>query len=127
MDSATAYDPRKIVDAYLEALNGRDYERARSLLADSGFEYVSPISRFNDADALIQYSLYSGGVVASMEKRKVFVDGDDVCHFLNLTTYMGDKRKTPVVHWAQVADGRIRRIEPLFDAHDYKKMLDPCD
>ena len=127
MDSSSAHDPRKIVDDYLEALNRRDYEHARSLLADSGFEYVSPISRFSDADALIEYSLYSGGVVARMEKRKVFVDGDDVCHFLMLTTYMGDKRETPVAHWAQVAEGRIRRIELLFDAHDYKKMLEPCE
>ena len=124
MDSTEATDPRQLVDDYLDALMARDYERARSLLADSGFRYVSPVRSFDNADVFIEYILYSGGVVDRMELRKVFVDGGDVCHFLMLTTYLGDKRQTPVVQWTKVADGRIQHIELLFDAHDYKQMFE---
>ena len=117
-------EPRELVDAYLAALTARDYELARSLLADEGFTYLSPMTSLDNADNFAEYMLYTGGVVAGMNVRKVFVDGGDVCHFLMLTTYLGDKRMTPVVHLAQVIDGRIRRIELIYDAHDYKQMLE---
>ena len=116
--------PRELVDAYLTALSARDYDRARLLLADEGFSYISPIINFDNADDFVEYLLYSGGVVADMEMSKVFVDGNDVCHFLLLTTYLGDKRRMTVVQWAQVADNRIRRLELIYDAHDYKQMLE---
>jgi hypothetical protein len=125
MARADTIDPRQIVDDYLEALMARDFERARSLLADSGFHYVSPIHTFDDADAFIEFSLYSSGVVGQLEVRKVFADENDVCHLLTLTTYLGDKGHTPVAQWTQVDDnGRIRRIELLFDAHEFKVMFE---
>jgi len=117
-------EPRAVVDAYLAALTARDYDRARALLADSGFQFRSPMASFDDVDAFIEYTLYSSGAVTRVEERKVFVDGGDVCHFLTLTTHLGDKRQTPVAQWAQVADGRIQSIELLFDAHDYKQMFE---
>jgi len=124
MESGQSAEPRTVVDTYLAALSARDYERARALLADTGFRFVSPVASFDDPDSFIEYTLYSGGAVARVDQRKVFVDGGDVCHFLLLTTYLGDKRQTPVVQWAQVADGRIHSIELLFDAHDYKQMFE---
>ena len=115
--------PRELVDAYLAALSDRDYERARTFLADSDFEYTSPIATFADADAFMDYTMLVGGIIHAITCRKAFVDGPDVCHFLVFDTQLAEKVSTPVVQWSQVAGGRIRRIEVLFDAHQYKLMF----
>ena len=118
-------EPRQVVDAYLNALARRDYDRARTFLADAGFSFASPIAKFGSPEDFIQYLTMMGGIVQHVERRKVFVDGGDVCHFLIYTTQLADRQRTPVVQWAQVEGNRIRRIELLFDAHEYKVMFEP--
>jgi len=118
-------DPRALVDAYIAASAAFDYERARSLLADTGFEFSSPISHFDDADAFIEYVALASGVIHSVVTRKVFVDGGDVCHFLTYRLQISDKFSVDVAQWAQVQDGRIRRIETVFDASAYRNLFPP--
>lgn len=115
--------PRQVVDHYLDVLARRDYDGARACLVDSGFSYTSPIASFSSPDDLIEYLMMMSGIVQRIDCRKVFVDGPDVCHFLLYTTQLADKQQTPVVQWAQVDGDRIRRIELLFDAHQYKIMF----
>lgn len=115
--------PRELVDAYIAALSARAYDQARGFLADGGFEYTSPIASFNDADDFMEYTTLMGGIVHSISSRKVFVDGTDVCHFLVLNTQIAEKERTSVAQWSRVDGGRIRRIEVLFDAHQYKVMF----
>jgi len=115
---------RRLVDAYLDAIESHDYERARGLLADEGFRYESPISSFSSADDFMQHMSLMGGIVHKIERLKVFVDGSDVCHFLVFVTQLSDKESTKVAQWAQVADGRIARIEALYDTHWYRQMFD---
>lgn len=116
-----------VVEAYLDALNRFDYERARTFLADSGFESLSPISRFDSADAFIQYSALIGGIVLSIERRKVFVDGPDVCHILTFRIQISEKLSVNVAHWARVEADRIRRIETIFDATAYRQLFPSPD
>jgi hypothetical protein len=117
-------DALAVVEGYLDAIAAFDYERARAFLADTGFSYVSPISTFSDADDFIAYLSLSSGIVQQMRRRKVFVDGDDVCHMLELVIQLSDKRTVPVAQWAQVANGRIRSMELLFDGHEYHRLFD---
>ncbi len=114
---------RQPVDDYLDAIASHDYERARSLLADEGFRYESPISSFDAADDFIQHMSLMGGIVQGIERLKVFVDGGDVCHLLVYVTQLSDKESTRVAHWSRVVDGRIQRIETLFDTHWYRQMF----
>jgi hypothetical protein len=115
--------PRELLDAYIAALSAREYEQARGFLADAGFEYTSPIASFNDADDFMEYTMLMGGIVHSISTRKVFVDGADVCHFLVFCTQIAEREQTSVAQWSRVEGGRIRRIEVLFDAHQYKVMF----
>jgi hypothetical protein len=112
------------VNEYLDAIESHDYERARGLLADEGFQYQSPISSFSSADDFMQHVSLLGGIVQAIERMKVFVDGQDVCHLLVYITQLSDKESTKVAHWAHVVDGRIQRIETLFDTHSYRQMFD---
>ena len=112
-------DPLAVVEAYFAAQDAYDFERARALLADQGFSFSSPVMRFDSPDHLIQYSAHSSGIIRSVEVRKVFVDGPDVCHLLTYRIQISEKVAVDVAHWAHVENGRIQRIETIFDASIY--------
>jgi hypothetical protein len=117
-------DARRQVEEYLDAIESHAYDRARLVLADEGFEYESPICRFSSADAFAQHMSLIGGIIQRIERVKIFVDGQDICHFLVLVTQISHKESTKLVQWARVQDGRINRIEVLFDAHWYRRMFE---
>ena len=116
---------RQLVDEFLNYIESHDYERARRLLADEGFHYESPVSTFSSADDFIQHISLIGGILHRIERRKVFVDGNDLCHILVFFTQLSDKESTKAALWTRVSDSCIQRIELLFDAHWYRLMLDP--
>jgi hypothetical protein len=116
-------DPLSVVEAYLNARDAFDFERARGLLADSGFHFSSPIATFDSADSFIQHSALAGGIVQSIMRRKVFVDGPDICHFLTLRIQISEKQSVDVAQWAHVEQGRILRIESVFDATLYRTLF----
>lgn len=120
-------DPRSIVAGFLAAESARDYALARTFLADQGFYYASPISVFRSADDYIQYLSFASGIVQERLVRKVFVDGGDVCHFITYRIQISEKQSVEVAHWARVREGRIERIEMLFDASNYRQLFEaPC-
>jgi len=116
--------PQDIANAYLEAVARRDYAAARAYLADEGFEYLSPLNCFSTAEPLIAYLELATPIVQRVDVRKVFSDGDDVCHIVTVTSQISEKRASTVVQWSRVVQGKIRRIELIFDAHEYKKLLE---
>lgn len=115
--------PLDIVNAYLEAAIGFDYALARTYLADEGFQYVTPLNQFQSADQFIAYAEMASPIVQRVETRKVFVNGNDVCHILNVTSQISEKRSNTLVVWATVEDGKIKMLEVVFDAHEYKMLL----
>ncbi len=119
-------DPPSIVDAYLAAQLARDYETMRGLLADTGFCYRSPIASFDRADDFIQYATLSSGIILDREIRKVFVDGNDICHFMTYRIQISEKLAVEAAQWSRVHEGRIQRIEAIFDASVYRELF-PSD
>jgi hypothetical protein len=118
-----AADPLSVVQAYLAARDSFDFERARVLLADQGFSFRSPILCFDSADHLIQYSAHTSGIIQSVQTRKVFVDGPDVCHFLTYRIQISEKLAVELAHWSHVQGDRIQRIETIFDASLYRELF----
>lgn len=116
-------DPLAVVEAYFAALGAYDFGRMRALLADRGFSFHSPIATFDSADLFIQYSSHMGGIIQSLEVRKAFVDGPDVCQFLTYHIQISEKRTVDAVQWSHVEHGRILRIEALYDASIYREMF----
>lgn len=115
-------EPKQIVQAYLDAIAERDFERARRLLADERFCQRSPIASFDSADAYVADITRVGAILERIERRRMFVDGDDVCVVVNYVTRMDRRQVTPVVHWMRVERGRIASIESFFDARGYDAM-----
>jgi hypothetical protein len=116
-------EPNQIIERYIEAIARRDFETARSYLADRGFEYVSPIARFDDADSFASSMHAVGAILQRMETRLRFTAGSDICHVLDVTVAMASYKTQRVVHLAHVDQGRISRIEVIFDASDYHRMI----
>ncbi|ALP54694.1 hypothetical protein Tel_01560 [Candidatus Tenderia electrophaga] len=115
--------PQQIIDAYLEAIEARDFERARRHLDDRHFQYRSPVLNSDGADEFIANISHIGAILARIERRHIFVDGADVCHVLRFITSWSTATATDVVQWSKVKDGKIRSIETFFDARVYREMF----
>ena len=113
----------QVVHAYLDALAGRDFDRARTYLADSGFRYRGPVSAIDGADAYMQDISRVWPILEGIERRKTFISGNEVCDILNIKTRMSDLRITPLVHWATVESGKIITVEVFYDAREYAAMF----
>ena len=121
--NVTAMEPLAVVDGYLGAMAARDIAGARSYLADRGFEYISPIANFHSADA---FSENMGGATAILHDVVVvhrFAADGVACHVLDVTVNMTGYQTRRVVQLAQVRDGRIIRLEVIFDASELNRMI----
>jgi hypothetical protein len=113
-------DARQVAEDFFDAWTGKDFERARGLLHD----YVSfegPIDRFSDADSYLASLRRLSGIVTGAEKRKMFVDGDDVCVICDLMTAPVPSSRT--CEWYQVRDGRIASVSVVFDARPFASLF----
>ena len=117
-------EAEKIVAAYLDALEDRDFERLRGFLSDSGFSYRSPVSEADDADTYIIIVSRVGPILEGIERVRTFVDGNDVCSILKFRTTMEAIREIPVVQLTTVVAGKIISMEVFFDASAYNRMFD---
>src|SRR5690242_11077336 len=73
----------EIVERYLGALYGGDPQTARQHLADN-LSFRGPAASFSSADEYLRATEHAVRIVSGLEKRKVFVDGPDVCMFYDL-------------------------------------------
>ncbi len=115
--------PRDIVQAYLDAIEARDFARARTCLHDTTFSYLSPIAEFDDADTFIHDILRVGPILEGIERRHTFAEGNLVCSVLDFKTRMAQVETNTVVQLSTVSEGRISVIEAIFDASEYLKMF----
>ena len=118
----TQHRPELVAHAYLDAINARDFDRARHFLADDRFYQRSPIGTFEDADAYVADISRVGAILEGIERRRTFVDGDEVCLMVNYITRMDGRQVTPVVYWMRVDGDKICSIETFFDARGYDEM-----
>ncbi len=113
-----------VVQGYLDAVAARDWERARSFLADRDFQYVSPLQTYQSADRLVADLIRVDTIMKDVHERRAFSDGDDVCIIMDFRTTLEELAVTRVALWATVHDGRIHRLELFFDARAYMSMFD---
>ena len=124
MNTMTESAAEKIVTAYLDALEGRDFEKLRTFLSDSRFSYRSPVSKAENADDYIVLVSRVGPILEGIERVRTFVDGNDVCSILKFRTTMETLKEVAVVQLTTVTDGKIVAMEVFFDASEYNKMFD---
>lgn len=125
--SAAAAEPLSVVERYLDALTAHDHDALATLIAPAGFRYQSPIATISDTAAFLEYIMMTGGILRGIERLQTFVDGSEVCHWLVFDTQLSERVSTRAAQWATVTDGRISRIELLFDPHRWRLLFESAD
>ena len=120
-------DAEQLVRSYLQALGERDFELARTLLADRGFSYRSPIADFDDADRFIQSISAIGPILHELSIRRLFASEAEVMAIVDtrITLHGYVTRSSAILFRAE--NGRIRAMDAIFDASEYHKMFDASD
>jgi len=116
--------PAEVVDAYFAAFAARDFDRLRECLNDGAFSHRSPIAAIDDADTYAAYMSRIGPVLEGLERRRTFVDGDEVCAIVEYRIRLSELMKVSVATWFRTAGGRIAAIETFFDATEYRRMIE---
>jgi ketosteroid isomerase-like protein len=114
-------DAARVAEDFFAAWTGKDFDGARALLHDD-LEFRGPIDSFDDADAYMRAIQGLSQIVTGADKRKVFVDGDDVCVIYDLKT--APVPSAPTAEWYRVRDGRIASIQVFFDARPFAPLFE---
>jgi hypothetical protein len=115
--------PEAVFNAYLDAFAARDFDRVRATLSDRTFHYRSPVMTHSDADVFVLDISRLGQILDGIDRRRIFVDGNEVCAILTFRIRINVVTHYPVVLWARVDDGRIVSLEAFFDATEYIQMF----
>jgi hypothetical protein len=108
MDEKAAQD---LVDCFFNAVEARDFERMGQCLSPEKFSYVSPIETFDNADDFVARASRVGPITKRIERRKLFVDGNEVCVIYNFITTMDTLAVTRTAQWMKIESGKIVSIE----------------
>lgn len=115
--------PEAVFNEYLDAFAARDFERMRATLSDGEFYYRSPVNTMTSADVFVLDISRVGQILDGIDRRRIFVDGDEVCAILTFKIRINVVTLYPVVLWAKIQNGRIASLESFFDATEYIQMF----
>ncbi len=116
-----------LVKSYLGAVAARDFDLARTFLADRGFNYNSPIAAFNDADRFIESITAVGQILERLVIRKCIVSGDEAIAIVDSTLTLNGYEAHVAAILFVIKDGYIKSMEAIFDASDYHQMFSGDD
>jgi hypothetical protein len=109
----TQNQAQTLAATYFDAWLARDFARLRAVLADDVY-FAGPFATITGADECARGIEGLSRITAGIGIRKVFVSGDDVLTWYDLSTSVAEP--VPVANWMHVEDRKITRIEVAFDA-----------
>ena len=105
-------DTKTLATTYFRAWKEKDFDTLRSILGDD-VTFRGPLGRADGAEECVAGLRGMSQMVTDIVIRKMFVDGPDVLTWYDLHTTKAEP--TPTANWSHVEDGKITRIEALFD------------
>lgn len=111
----------EVVERYFDAWTAKDFETARSLLADD-LHFTGPIETLDNADALMESIKGLAQIVTGAERRGLVEQGEQVCVIYDLHTVAIPT--APVAEWYTVRDGKIASLQAFFDARPFAAMFE---
>lgn len=106
-------DHASIAEQYRRAFYGGDRESLHEILTDD-FTFSGPAAAYHGIQKFLSASDHVAGVVRSVETRRVFADGADVCAILSLVVDHKVER-LDIVEWYRFRGDRIASVETVFD------------
>lgn len=116
--------PLSIVNAFLDAVEARDFEAAGRWLSAHSFSYVGPTRVFDRVEGYLAHLVNLGLIMKRIERRKAFQDGPDVCVIMDFMSTMQELDGIRIAQWFTVSRGKITRIEVFLDASPYHRLFD---
>ena len=110
----------QVAEDFFDAWTSKDFTRARELLHDD-LSFRGPIDNFSDADSYLQSLQGLSQIITGIDKRRVFVDGDDVCVIYDMHT--GPVPDARIAEWYTVRDGKIASASVVFDARPFAPLF----
>jgi hypothetical protein len=116
-------DPTIVARHFIQSIAAGEFAAARSYL-DDHVVFEGPFDSFDNAEAYLAALRRLHPIVAGVEIRKVFADGDDVCVLYDLKT-SGAAGSAFVCEWMAFRHGKIARVRAVFDARPFAAMFAP--
>ena len=113
--------PQETAEAYFDAWRTKDFRAVRELLHDD-VTFQGPFDSFNSADDLITAITQLGGLVKTLEKRNVLVDGQDVCILYDRVP-VKDADAIGMAELYTVTDDKISAIRIIFDTAAFSAIF----
>lgn len=110
----------QLADEFFGAWTSGNFARARELLRDD-LSFDGPFDRFSDADSYLASLQQLSVIVVGADKRKQFVDGDDVCLIYDLRTAPVPVAR--ICEWYRISADRIASISAVFDARPFAPLF----
>ncbi len=112
------------VNAYLTALYGGDFERARTLLAER-FAFRGPFVQADGRAAFLESAEGLKRIARGHTLLRQLHDGDSVCSLyeLRLETPLGSG-SVPMTEWHTVSNGLLISGLVLFDTAKFRALVD---
>lgn len=112
-----------VFSAFLDAFAARDFDGVRATLSDLKFNYRGPVDAHTSPDIFVIDIGRIGQILDGIDRRRIFIDGDEVCGILDFRIRINIVDITRVVLWAKVEQGKIVSLEAFFDATEYSEMF----
>ncbi len=116
-----------LVNSYLGAFAARDFELARTFLADRGFKYISPLANFDDADRFIHYISALGQILERLVVRKCLLSDNEAIAIVDSTITLNGYEDHTAAILFRVENGTIKSMETIFDASEYHRLFSSDD
>lgn len=99
----------ELVTLFINAMNDEDYTLARNYTADD-MQFIGVLGTRNGADA---YFNDMANMRLKYDVKKVFIGGDDICLWYNITMPGGTQVESS--GWYAIKDGKVQTIKVVFD------------
>ena len=109
----TTQTARDVVDRYFTALQAKDFAAVRTLLHDD-VTFKGALGTTDGAEEYVSGLEGMMATMASMERRVVVAEGEDVCQVYDLALATPPVT-LPIAQWIKVRDGRIAQVSVYFD------------
>jgi hypothetical protein len=115
--------PKEIVAQFIADVSAQRLEKAKTLLAEEGFEYVGPNMRFLNRDDMVSYQFGMVAIQKDLVLRQLSADGEHVFAILDYQTYFEQIGDVRLAVWFRVRDDKIQTVETFYNAAVVENML----
>ncbi len=115
-------DAGAILRQFYDAVQCRDMQAARALLADD-MVFVGLFETYPNADAYIATFTQLMQIVTRLDVKTIIGEGDEAAIFMDMFTTAPVEATTFVAEWHQVRNGRIVRAQSAFDGRPFAAMF----